>query len=61
INGYFDRFAPEEASAAEEKLQDFLLREGKDALASIRESKNIADETEAKLKVALDAFAERVK
>src|SRR3990167_3531517 len=31
-NGYFDRFAPEEASAAEKKLQDFLLREGKNAL-----------------------------
>jgi F-type H+-transporting ATPase subunit alpha len=60
-NGYFDRFAPEQASAAEEKLQDFLLREGKDALAAIRDSKNIADDAEAKLKAALDAFAERVK
>jgi F-type H+-transporting ATPase subunit alpha len=60
-NGYFDRFAPEQASAAEEKLQDFLLREGKEALAAIRESKNIADDAEAKLKAVFDEFAQRVK
>jgi len=59
VNGYFDRFAPEETSAAEKKLQDFLLREAKDALAAIKETKNIADETETKLKAALDAFAAR--
>jgi F-type H+-transporting ATPase subunit alpha len=60
-NGYFDRFAPEEVNAAQNKLQDFLLREGKDALAAIRETKNIADETEAKLKAVLEQFSERVK
>jgi F-type H+-transporting ATPase subunit alpha len=60
-NGYFDRFAPEQVAEAQGKLQDFLLREGKDALAAIRDSKNIADDAEAKLKAALDAFAERVK
>ncbi|HVW82432.1 MAG TPA: F0F1 ATP synthase subunit alpha [Candidatus Paceibacterota bacterium] len=60
-NGSFDRFAPEQAAEAERKLQDFLLREGKDALAAIRESKNIDGDAEALLKIALDAFAERVK
>ena len=59
-NGYFDRFAPEEASAAEAKLRDFLLREGKEALTLIRESKQIAEETEGKLKAVLDSFAARV-
>jgi F-type H+-transporting ATPase subunit alpha len=61
INGYFDRFAPEEASQAEQKLQEFLKREGKDALATIRETKTIADGSEEKLRAALDQFAERVK
>ena len=61
INGYFDRFAPEEASAAEKKLQDFLLREGKEVLATIHTSREISADTEAKLKTALDAFTERVK
>jgi F-type H+-transporting ATPase subunit alpha len=60
-NGYFDTFAPEEVSSAEQKLQDFLLREGKEALTAIKETKSIADDTEAKLKAALDAFVARSK
>jgi F-type H+-transporting ATPase subunit alpha len=60
-NGYFDQFAPEEVNAAQNKLQDFLLREGKDVLAAIRETKAIADETEAKLKAVLDQFTARNK
>ncbi|MEJ0053177.1 MAG: F0F1 ATP synthase subunit alpha [bacterium] len=59
-NGYFDRFAPEEASQAEAKLRDFLLREGKDALSAIREGKQIDEETEGKLKKVLDTFAAHV-
>jgi F-type H+-transporting ATPase subunit alpha len=60
-NGYFDQFAPEQVNGAQAKLQDFLLREGKDALTAIRETKAIADDSEAKLKAVLDAFKERVK
>ncbi len=60
-NGYFDRFAPEETSVAETKLQDFLLREGKDALTAIRDGKQIDEVTEKKLRIVLDAFSERVK
>ncbi len=60
-NGYFDRFLPEEASAAEKKLQDFLQREGKEALEAIHKIREIGPETEAKLKAALEAFTERVK
>jgi F-type H+-transporting ATPase subunit alpha len=60
-SGSFDRYAPEQVAEAQGKLQDFLLREGKDALAAIRDSKNIADDAEEKLKAVLDAFSERVK
>lgn len=58
-NGYFDGFAPEETAAAENKLQDFLQREATDVLEAIRTSKNIAEDTEAKLRTALDAFVGR--
>ncbi|MFM2330496.1 MAG: hypothetical protein RLZZ26_3 [Candidatus Parcubacteria bacterium] len=60
-NGYFNTFAPEEASAAEKKLQEFLLREGKDALEAIKTSKQIDETTEAKLRAVLDAFVSRSK
>jgi F-type H+-transporting ATPase subunit alpha len=60
-SGYFDRFAPEEVNVAQNKLQDFLLREGKEVLSAIKETKAIAEDTEAKLKSVLDAFTARVK
>jgi F-type H+-transporting ATPase subunit alpha len=60
-NGYFNTFAPEEASAAEKKLQEFLLREGRDALEAIKTSKQIDETTEAKLRTVLDAFVTRSK
>ncbi|HEY0010375.1 MAG TPA: F0F1 ATP synthase subunit alpha [Candidatus Paceibacterota bacterium] len=58
-NGYLDAYAPEDTSKAQAKLQDFLLREGSDALSAIRESRNIDEETEAKLRTALDTFVGR--
>jgi F-type H+-transporting ATPase subunit alpha len=60
-NGYFDRYAPEEASQAEAKLRDFLAREGKDVLATIRDSKQLDEATEAKLKAVLDKFTQLSK
>lgn len=60
-NGYFDSFAAEETSAMERKLQDYLLREGGDALAAIREKKDIGEETEALLRGILQKFVERSK
>lgn len=59
-NGYFDRFAPEEAAGAEKKLQDYLQREGKEILEAIHKTREISAETETKLKVVLDAFVDRV-
>jgi len=60
-NGYFDGFAPEATSQAEAHLQDYLHREVNDVLGAIREEKQISDETEAKLRAALEKFVERTK
>lgn len=60
INGYFDTFAPEETRAAQQKLQDYLEREGADALSAIREKKDIDEDVEKTLRAALDAFVARV-
>src|SRR3989344_944795 len=52
-NGYFDSFPPEEASAAEKKMQEFLAREGVPVLARIRDSRQIDEETEKQLPAPL--------
>lgn len=59
INGFFDSFAPEETRAAQKKLQEFLEREGKEALELIRSTKDIGEDTEAALRAALTKFTER--
>ncbi len=59
INGYFDSFPPEEASGAEKKLQDYLVREGGDVLAAIRTKKEIGEDTEKLLHSVLEKFVER--
>lgn len=59
IHGYFDSFTPEATSAAEMKLQDYLLREAGDVLAAIREKKEIGEETEKTLREVLQKFVER--
>ena len=58
-NGYFDTFAPNETSAAEQRLQDFLTREGGSTLAAIKSSREIAEGTEKDLRALLDNFVER--
>jgi F-type H+-transporting ATPase subunit alpha len=58
-NGYLDTFAPEETSAAEHRLQDYLEREAGELLTVIRTEKQISEEIEAKLRAALTAFVER--
>jgi F-type H+-transporting ATPase subunit alpha len=60
-NGAFDRFTPEEAGMAEKKLQDFLLREGREVLQAIHTTREISADSETKLKELLTTFAERVK
>jgi F-type H+-transporting ATPase subunit alpha len=56
VNGYLNSFATSETSAAEGRLQDFLLREGKKELAMIRETKNIDETTETALRAVLEHF-----
>lgn len=60
-NGYFNSFAPEKASEAENKLQEFLLREGRGVLEAIKMSKEIKEETEKDLRAKLESFVERTK
>ena len=60
VNGYFDSFEPSQTSAAEVRLQDFLQREAKDVLKTIRETKNIEEATETSLRAALDKFVARM-
>jgi F-type H+-transporting ATPase subunit alpha len=60
INGYFDAFPPEETRSAQQKLQEYLEREGQDALKLVREKKDIDEETEKALRAVLDQFVARV-
>jgi F-type H+-transporting ATPase subunit alpha len=60
-NGYFDGFAPEEITAVEGKLMDFLTREAGQELSAIESSKDIREETEKGLRAKLDAFVARAK
>jgi F-type H+-transporting ATPase subunit alpha len=57
-NGFMDSFAPEQITAMEHKLRDFLAREAKTELEAIKASKQIDEATEAALKEKLARFAE---
>ncbi len=59
VNGYFDTFAPEKTSEAEQKLQDYLTREAAGVLASIRTTREINETIEKDLRGILDQFVER--
>ncbi len=59
VNGYFDGFAPEKTSDAEERLQEFLSREANDVLAAIRTTREINETIEKDLRAKLDQFVER--
>jgi len=55
-NGYIDDVAVERVQEFEQKLYDYLDVQGKDILAAIRQSKELGEETEAKLKRLLEIF-----
>lgn len=61
VNGYMDSFAPEEIVKIEKKLREYLTREAGDVLASIRDKKEISEDTEKTLRGALDQFVQRAK
>ncbi|MBI3573645.1 F0F1 ATP synthase subunit alpha [Candidatus Kaiserbacteria bacterium] len=56
VNKFFDKFAPEKMSEVEEKFLAYMDREGKDVLTTIRSEKVMSDETEKKLKNAIEKF-----
>ncbi|MCX6790051.1 MAG: F0F1 ATP synthase subunit alpha [Candidatus Kaiserbacteria bacterium] len=58
-NGYFDSFSPEEVSAVEAKLQEYLSREAGGVLMAIKESKEIREGTEKDLRDKLAIFVSR--
>src|SRR5487761_588457 len=49
-NGYLDTFPPENVSAMEAKLRDYLSRETGSVLAAIKESKEISEQSEKALR-----------
>ncbi|MES2014459.1 MAG: F0F1 ATP synthase subunit alpha [Patescibacteria group bacterium] len=55
-NGFFDVFTPEKMSEVEEKFLAYMDREAKAVLETIRTSKEIAKDTEEKLKSAIESF-----
>ena len=58
VNGYFDAFTPDETSAMEKKMQEYLLREAKNVLSGIREKKEITEDLEKDLRSALQKFVD---
>ena len=58
INGYLDTIPVPQVPRFHDELREHLRTEGA-VLAAIRESGDIADDTEEKLKAELDKFLER--
>ncbi len=58
VNGYLAKVAVEKVPEFEEKFLAFLGANAKDVVESILEAKDIAPETEEKIKMALNKFAE---
>jgi F-type H+-transporting ATPase subunit alpha len=57
VRGYLDRIKVEEVTRFEQGLLSEIRDKGKDILKSIRDKKEITDETEAKLKAFVDNYA----
>jgi len=60
INKYFDAFPPERMTEIEGKFLAFMDREAKGVLDAIRTEKAISEDTEKKLKTALEKFVTTV-
>ena len=57
VNGYLDKLAVNQVGKFEQGLLAYMRAEGKDVLDTIRTEKQISDDTRAKLKSHIDAFA----
>lgn len=54
--GHFDAFPPEKIGEIETRFTAFMQREAKDVLETIKKDRDIKEETEVKLKSAIEAF-----
>jgi F-type H+-transporting ATPase subunit alpha len=57
VNGYLDRIAPAQVTRFEEGFLAEMRSTHGDILAKVRDEQQLTDETEAKLKKALDSYA----
>ena len=57
VNGYLDKLAVNQVGKFEQGLLAHMRADGKDVLDAIRPEKQISDDTRAKLKSHIDAFA----
>ncbi len=60
-NGYFNEIPVEKMQEIETKFHQFMEVQGKDILSAIGSSKELTDDTEAKLKEAIKNFLQTVK
>ena len=57
VKGYLDQIALTDVGRFEAGLLDMLRGSGKDMLNAIRDEQKISDETDVKLREAIEAFA----
>ena len=56
-NGYIDKVPVQDVVRYEAAMLSHMRSEGAEVLKTIRDSKDLSDDTKAKLKSALDSFA----
>ncbi|HUU50771.1 MAG TPA: F0F1 ATP synthase subunit alpha [Nitrospinota bacterium] len=61
VNGYLDDVSPEECREVEEKILQFMDEKHPDIGKEIKDSKEISEDTEDKLKDAIDEFKKTLK
>ncbi len=61
LNGYFDRFSPEQMHDVEKKFIEYIENLNKDLLNKIREKREISEDIEKQIKEAIGKFIESVK
>jgi F-type H+-transporting ATPase subunit alpha len=60
LNGYFNKFQPEEIGAIEAKFLEYVTDLHGDLLDSLREQRQITDEIEGKMKEVIGKFVENI-
>ncbi len=59
LNGYFDKFQPEQIREIERKFLEYVENLHKDLVEKIKTERQIADETEAEMKKVIESFIEK--